>query len=66
MEAVKETYDQQMQDSGMICTAITSGDFKNFKEAELAVVLFYVPDMSVSRSGISHALKRLEKHYAGS
>ena len=59
-----ETYEQQMKDSDMIFTAVTSGDFSNYKEAERVVVMGYVMDMSVSRAGISHALKRLEKHYA--
>jgi len=59
-----ETYEQQMKDSDMIFTAVTSGDFSNYKEAERVVVMGYVMDMSFSRAGISHALKRLEKHYA--
>jgi len=50
-------------DSDTIFTAISTGDYDNFKQAERAVVLFYVTDMSFSRAGISHALKRLEKFY---
>lgn len=61
---MKETYEQQMKDSDIIFTAISTGNFDNFKHAEQAVVAFYVTDMSFSRSGISHALKRLERHYA--
>lgn len=53
-----------MKDSDMIFTAISSGDFDDFKQAEQAVVMLYVMDMSFSRSGISHALKRVEKFYA--
>ena len=49
----------------MIFTAISTGDFNNFKMAERAVVMLYVTDMSISRAGISHALKRLEKFYSG-
>lgn len=60
-----ETYDQKMFDSDMIFTAISTGDFDNYKQAEEAVVILYVTDMSFSRAGISHALKRLEKFYAG-
>lgn len=60
-----ESYEQQMQDSETIFTAISTGDFRDFKQAEQAVVMLYVTDMSISRAGISHALKRLEKHYAG-
>jgi len=50
-------------DSHTIFTAISTGSFENYKEAETAVVMLYVPDMSFSRAGISHALKRLEKFY---
>lgn len=60
---MNETYEQQMKDSDTVFTAISTGDFDDFKQAEQAVVMFYVMDMSISRSGISHALKRLEKHY---
>ena len=31
--------------------------------SQQAIVTIYVPDMTISRAGISHALKRLEKHY---
>jgi hypothetical protein len=61
---MKETLEQQTQDSDMIFKAISSGAFYSYKEAEMAIALLYIPDMSISRSGISHALKRLEKHYA--
>ena len=64
MQIAPETIEQQMKDSDMVFTAISSGDFDDFKMAERAVVMLYVMDMSVSRSGISHALKRLEQHYA--
>lgn len=57
------TYEQQMKDSDMIFKAISSGSFDNYQQAEQAVTMFYIMDMSVSRSGISHALKRLEEHY---
>ena len=58
-----EAYGQQMKDSDIIFTAISGGDFDNFSEAQQAVVMAYVPDMSFTRAGISHALKRLEAHY---
>ena len=64
MAISKETIEQQTKDSDMIFTAISTGDFDNYKEAEQMVVIGYVTDMNVSRSGISHALKRLEKYYA--
>ncbi len=60
---MNETIEQQEKDSDMVFTAISTGDFDDFKQAEQAVVMLYVMDMSVSRSGISHALKRLERHY---
>jgi len=59
-----ETYERQMEDSDSIFTAISTGNFDNFKQAERMVVMAYVADMSFSRSGISHALKRLERFYA--
>lgn len=51
------------QDSDMIFTQVTSGDFDDYKMAERLVCMLYVPDMTVSRAGISHALSRLERHY---
>lgn len=60
---MRETIDQQTRDSDMIFTAISTGAFDNYAQAEKAVVMFYVMDMTVSRSGISHALGRLKKHY---
>ncbi len=52
-----ETYEQQMKDSDMIFTQITTGDFDNWKDVKRAIVVLYVPDMTISRSGISHCLK---------
>ena len=60
---MKETYKQQMEDSDAIFTAISTGNFDNFKQAERMVVMAYVTDMSFSRAGISHALKRLKRFY---
>ena len=60
---MKETIEQQEKDSDTIFTAISTGDIDDFKMAEWAVVKLYVTDMSFSRSGISHALKRLERFY---
>jgi hypothetical protein len=59
---LNESYEQQMKDSDMIFTQISSGDF-SLADYEAAICMLYVPDMSISRSGISHALKRLERHY---
>lgn len=50
-------------DSDIIFTATSTGSFENYKQAKEAIVLLYVPDMRFSRAGISHALKRLEKHF---
>jgi hypothetical protein len=61
---MNETFEQQMKDSDMIFNAISSGDFYNMEQAIQAVAMFYAMDVDVSRSGISHALKRLEKFYA--
>ena len=62
---MQENYTQQMKDSDMIFKQITTGDFNSFKEAEQAL-LFYATDMTISRSGISHAYGRLKKHFAAS
>ena len=56
--------EQQQYDSDMIFDLITSMDgFTSMDEARTTIALFYIPDMSISRAGISHALKRLEKHF---
>jgi hypothetical protein len=60
---VSESPEQQAKDSDMIFTQVSTGRFSNFEEARRLVVMLYVPDMSISRAGISHALKRLERHY---
>lgn len=60
---IMETLEQQTKDSNMIFTQITSGDFRTLDEAKQALVMFYITDLTISRSGISHALKRLEKHF---
>lgn len=60
---MNETHDQQTKDSDMIFTQITTGNFKDFNEANQAIVMLYVPDMTISRAGISHALKRLENYF---
>lgn len=55
--------EQQQYDSDTIFMQITTGDFSSFEEAQTVIAHFYVPDGSVSRAGISHALKRLERHF---
>lgn len=57
------TTEQQQYDSDTIFTQITTGDFSSFEEARQVIAHFYVPDGSISRAGISHALKRLERHF---
>ena len=59
----KETYENQVKDSDTIFTAISTSDARDFKEAERMVIRFYYLDPTISRAGISHALKRLEKFY---
>ncbi len=61
---MQETHEQQIKDSNIIFTAISTAGYDNFEQAQRMVVIGYVTDMSFSRSGISHALKRLEKHYS--
>ncbi len=60
---MEETVDQQTKDSNMIFNQITNGDFKNYDQALQTLIVLYTPDMTISRSGISHAIKRLEKFY---
>ena len=60
---MSETYDQMLRDSDMLFTQISTSAAISYKEAQEMIVGLYVPDMTISRSGISHALKRLERHY---
>jgi hypothetical protein len=60
---MSETYEQQLKDSDMIFKQITTGDFDNFEQVKKLICMLYIPDMSISRSGISNALKRLEEYY---
>lgn len=55
--------EKQQYDSDTIYMQILSCDCKTIEEAKEAICLFYVPDMSISRAGISHAVGRLEKYY---
>jgi hypothetical protein len=56
MKDIQETSD-------IVFKAISSSGFKSYEEAERAIVMLYVPDMSFHRGGICDALNRLEKHY---
>ena len=62
---MNETLKQQARDSEMIFKAISTGNFDNFKQAQQVVAMFYITDMSISQSGISHALKHLKRFYEG-
>lgn len=57
-----ENYEQQMKDSDMIFTQISTSEIDNFEEAE-KLLLMYVMDMSISRAGISNARGRLKQYY---
>jgi len=59
----EETYEQQLKDSDMLFTQISTSAIDNLQDATRLLVVTYVPDMTISRAGISHALKRLEAHY---
>lgn len=63
-EYYKKSHKQQMDDSDIIFTAISTGAFESYKEAEEAVIWGYVVDHNFSRGGISHALNRLKEFYA--
>lgn len=58
-----ETHEKQMKDSDMIFTEVSMGGCLNYNDAKQCIDIAYVPDMSISRAGISHAMKRLEKFY---
>ena len=60
---MKETIEQQQRDSDMIFTQISTSGIDNYSDAEKLITSLYVLDMSISRSGISDALKRLERFY---
>lgn len=49
--------------SDRIFISMSKSGFEDYKEAERAVLMLYVTDMSYHRGGICDALKRLEKHY---
>ena len=57
------TNEQQQKDSDTIFNHVTSCRLESMEEANRAIMLFYVPDMSVSRAGICHALKRIQKYF---
>ena len=59
----KETYENQIKDSDTIFSAISTSDARDYEEAKRMVINFYYFDPTISRAGISHALKRLEKFY---
>ena len=59
---MSETYDQQMKDSDMIFTQISTSSINNYADAERLMII-YITDLSISRAGISHAIKRLKEFY---
>jgi hypothetical protein len=60
---MSEHIDTQMKDSDRIYREVIRCGFDTNAEAQQMIVLTYIPDMSISRSGISHASKRVEKFY---
>jgi len=58
-----ETYEQQMKDSDMIFKQLTSGGDLSHDECKRMLVMLYVPDMTISRAGISHAMKRIDEYF---
>lgn len=62
MENAIENYENQIKDSDMIFKQISTSAVDNFENAE-QLLLMYIFDMSISRSGISHARGRLKKFY---
>ena len=62
-DATLETPEQQEKDAQMIVKQILSGWFEDYHQAERAITEVYIPDPTISRAGISLALKRLKWHY---
>ncbi len=60
---MNETIEQQERDAKMIVKQITNAHFDTWEEVERAIVMLYIPDMTISRSGISRALEILQRHY---
>jgi hypothetical protein len=60
---MEEDLRQQLKDSDLVFNLITGGKFETLEEAKIAVITMFLPDQSISRSGISHAVGRLEKYY---
>ena len=58
-----DDYDKQNRDADMIFTQISTSSIDNYDDARQLICGFYVTDMSISRAGISLALKRLEEFY---
>jgi predicted Zn-dependent protease len=55
--------EKQNLDADQIFNIISPAGYDNFAQAERAVCLFFVYDMSYSRAGISKALGMLERHF---
>lgn len=58
-----EDFEQQNKDADMIFTQISTSSIDNYDDARQLICGFYVTDMSISRAGVSLALKRLEEFY---
>lgn len=58
-----ETFENQEKDSNMIITQVMNAEFDTIDEVKQLITQVYVPDMTISRAGISHALKLLEAHF---
>jgi hypothetical protein len=60
---MQEDFRQQLKDSDLVYNLIIGGKFETIMDAKSAVVSLFIPDPSISRSGIAHAVGRLEKYY---
>lgn len=59
----KEEVQIQNADAEMIFKQISTSSIDNYEDAERLMCALYVPDMSISRSGISLAMKLLKRYY---
>ena len=57
---MEETVEQQEKDANMIIKQISAAGY-TLDEAKRVICMLYVPDMNISRSGISRAISILEQ-----
>ncbi len=51
-----------MEDSDRVFNTL-SDSMESMQQARNAITALYMPDLSYSRAGLCHAIKRLERHF---